>query len=165
MQEVADEGITGIDGAIAGLYDIFGGAQRKMITKKHLQEVERLNSLPLCQEALKRLKEAKAEYYPESLYLIQLAEWGLENERELHGVKRPMLESVLLNLREMEPQKAFDYLTLNQEEEEEIQVIWPEDLKGDPKDAALVLIEQIGMNVLSNPKLTIRLKLSEGIFI
>jgi len=124
-----------------------------MITGIYMAEVERLNSLPLSQEALKRLKEAKVEYYPESLYLLQLVRWGLENGHELQGVKKPMLESVLMNLRERAPQKTFDYLTLNQEEEEEIQVIWPKDLKGDPEDAALVLIEQIGMNVLSNPKL------------
>jgi len=127
--------------------------QETMITGIYMAEVERLNSLPLSQEALKRLKEAKVEYYPESLYLLQLVRWGLENGLELHGAKRPMLESVLLNLRERDPQTAFDYLTLNQEEEEEIQAIWPEDLEGGPEDAALVLIEQIGINVLSNPKL------------
>jgi len=124
------------------------------MTGQHMKEVERLNKLPISQEALKRLREAKAQTYPEYLYLIQLAQWGVENGLELHGVKRPMLESILWGLTDRAPQRAFDYLTLNWEEAEEIEVIGPEDLEGEAEDAALVLIEQIGVNVLSNPKLT-----------
>ena len=125
-----------------------------MIDRKHLLEVERLNKLPISQEALKRLREAKVQIYPEYLYLIQLAQWGVENGLELLGVRTPMLESILWGLTERAPQRAFDYLTLNQEEEEEVEVIGLEDLEGEPEEVALALIEQIGVNVLSNPKLS-----------
>jgi hypothetical protein len=119
-----------------------------MIDRKYLREVERLNRLPLSQEALKRLKEAKAEISPNTLYLIQLAHWGTEKGLELHGVKRPMLESILLNISDRQPQKAYNQLVLN---EDRVPQIGVESLQGSPKDAALILLEQLGWRILSNP--------------
>ena len=121
-----------------------------MIDRKHLQEVERLNKLPISQEALKRLREAKAETYPERLYLLQLANWGLENGQSLQGVKQPMLESLIRMWQEWPPQKAYNRITQNEDNQPQIGV---ESLQGRPEQAAEVLLDQVGSRVLNSSKL------------
>ena len=122
-----------------------------MIDRKHLQEVERLNQLPISQEALKRLKEAKVQTYPEYLYLLQLASWGLGNGQSLQGVKEPMLESMIHLWEEWPPQKAYNRITQNEDGQPQI---GQESLQTSPSEAAQVLLQQIGSRVLSSPKLS-----------
>ena len=112
-----------------------------MINKKHIQDVERLNNLLLSQEAKKRLKEAKENPYPESLYLLQLAKWGLENgiAAESREVSRQMLEDALLSLSELTPQKAYNFLVNGPDGPNLI----PESLQGSPEDAAWTLLLEV----------------------
>ena len=104
-----------------------------MIDGNYVQDVERLNQSPLNQEAKKRLREAKEPQYPESLYLLQLAKWGLENGVKVDSkeVSRQMLEDTLLNLREVSPEKADHLLSKD---------LAPESLQGHPKDAAAAVL-------------------------
>lgn len=119
-----------------------------------LKEIEESNKQPLNQMAKQTLEEAKVQTWPESLYVLQLAAWGLSQGLAPEKPSRPVLESVIQSLEESDPQKALGYLLRSDQDDSESP--WELDeasLSGTPEDAAGNVLMTLAQRILEDPVL------------
>ncbi len=91
------------------------------------KQVRLLNSQPLNQEALKKLQELQLKPDPSSLYLLQLAEWGLE-KLKLSGPWAQNQNDLLEQVRVMYGWKNPEQYLLNPEDGQQPQNTSPQSL-------------------------------------
>ncbi len=123
-----------------------------MWTKSFLDSVARSNRQPLNLLAKKKLLEAKAQLSDLSPYLLQLAEWGLEQGLAPEHPSRSLLESVLQNMSEWEPKRALDYLVQG-EYPENPPALSKTDLSGTPEDAAENVLMVLAQRLIEDPRM------------
>src|SRR3990172_6165413 len=89
-----------------------------MFDRQYFQEVSKLNLLPLSRGALRRLQELNVQPDQDSLYLLQLLEWALDN-LELDPKVKPVLRGSLESLFLSRPKYALKYLLGSEEAPED----------------------------------------------
>ncbi len=123
-----------------------------MYDQKYLKAVEASNRQPLNLLAKKKLQEAKVPLSDLSLYLIQLAQWGMENGLAPERPSRDLMESVLWNMSEWEPKRALDYLVQG-EYPENPPALSKTDLSGTPEEAAENVLMLLAQRLLEDPRM------------
>src|SRR3990170_169757 len=126
-----------------------------MFDRQYFQEVSKLNLLPLSQGALRRLQELNVQPDQDSLYLLQLLEWALDN-LELDPKVKPVLRGSLESLFLSRPKYALKYLLGSEEAPED-----PNDLElspqalsqpKEPQEASQLLVDRLESVLKADPK-------------
>ncbi len=107
------------------------------------------NRTPLNVAAKKHLEELKEPLQSESLYLIQLAKWGLRQGFTPENPGEHAIESALRALEILDQQRVASYINSRT-----IQPILDDEaLAGTPEDAARNLLAMLSMRLQADPRL------------
>lgn len=104
-----------------------------IVTREHWDQVKKQNQKPLNQQAKTLLVKANESSSDQSLCLLQLADWGLENGVRLEGLSTQLLENSILGLKESKPENTMKWLD-----------DLPENLESDPEEASATILSLIG---------------------
>ena len=120
-----------------------------MYDLKQLKKVKKLNDLGLNPLAARKLRQKKVSLDQKSLYLLQLAKWGLEKGLSAEKPSREVLEGSLQKLEESDPEKAQEFLLKSDPESPE--ELNRTSLSGTPEEAAQQLLMTLAQRLLESP--------------
>lgn len=134
-----------------------GGTVARIISKWRFWRYERwmrglvaqANRSSFNVAARKKLKEAKMQMRPDSLHLLQLAEWGLSQGLAPENPGGSVIEMAVKNLKIDEPKRVAMYF----ENRAILPALNEEHLAGTPEVAAKNLLMFLAMRLQSDPKL------------